>query len=57
MLKWKVLRKSDPRRADFDAIDAIRPGIRDGGAEALASGAPCAVWIGHATWAFRLGGS
>ena len=56
MLKWKVLRKSDPRRADYAAMDAIRPGLRDGGAEALASGAACAVWIGHATWAFRLGG-
>jgi len=25
-------------------------------AAALASGDPCAVWIGHATYAFRLGG-
>ena len=57
MFKWKVLRKSDgPRRDDFAAIDAIRPGVREGGAEALASGEPVAVWIGHATWALRLGG-
>jgi N-acyl-phosphatidylethanolamine-hydrolysing phospholipase D len=56
MLKWKVLRNSDPRRDDFKAIDQIRPSIREGGAVALASGDPCAVWIGHATWAFRLGG-
>ena len=28
----------------------------EGGAEALAGGAPVAVWIGHATWALRLGG-
>ncbi|MDB4954252.1 MAG: uncharacterized protein JWO36_1821 [Myxococcales bacterium] len=56
ILKWKVLRRSDPRRDDFAALDAVRPGARDGGAAALASGEPCAVWIGHATWAFRLGG-
>ena len=35
MFKWKVLRRSDPRRDDFSALDAIRPGIRDGGATAL----------------------
>jgi len=56
MFKWKVLRRSDPRPDDFAALDAIRPGIRDGGAEALASGEPVAVWVGHATWALRLGG-
>ena len=57
MLKWKVLRRSEPRRADWKTIDAVRPGTREGGAAALASGEPCAVWIGHATWAFRLGGA
>lgn len=56
MLRWKLLRQSDPRREDFAAIDAVRPGIHDGGAAALASGDPVAVWIGHATWAMRLGG-
>lgn len=56
MFKWKVLRKSDPRPDNFAELDAIRPGIREGGAAALASGDPVAVWIGHATWAFRLGG-
>ncbi|HEY1558922.1 MAG TPA: MBL fold metallo-hydrolase [Kofleriaceae bacterium] len=56
MLRWKLGRK-EPRDSDFDALDAIRPGVRDGGAAALASGAPCAVWIGHATWALRLGGA
>ncbi|HUJ59838.1 MAG TPA: MBL fold metallo-hydrolase [Kofleriaceae bacterium] len=56
MLAWKVLRRSDPRGDDFAALDAVRPGVAPGGAEALASGAPCAVWIGHATWALRLGG-
>ena len=50
MLKWKVLRRSDPRPANFAELDAIRPGIRDGGAAALAAGDPTAVWIGHATW-------
>jgi L-ascorbate metabolism protein UlaG (beta-lactamase superfamily) len=56
IFKWKVLRRSDPRPDDFAALDAIRPGIRDGGAAALASGEPVAVWIGHASWALRLGG-
>jgi L-ascorbate metabolism protein UlaG (beta-lactamase superfamily) len=56
MLKWKVLRRSDPKPEDFAALDAVRPGVRDGGAAALASGDPVAVWIGHATWALRLGG-
>jgi L-ascorbate metabolism protein UlaG (beta-lactamase superfamily) len=56
MFKWKVLRKSDPRSATYAELDKIRPGTRDGGAAALASGDPCAVWIGHATWALRLGG-
>jgi L-ascorbate metabolism protein UlaG (beta-lactamase superfamily) len=56
MLKWKVLRRRDPRPPDFAALDKIRPATRDGGAAALASGTPIAVWIGHATWAFRLGG-
>ncbi len=55
ILKWKLGRK-EPRRDDFAELDAVRPGMREGGAEALASGAPVAVWIGHATWALRLGG-
>ena len=53
--RWK-LGKREPRRDDWDTIDAVRPVVREGGAAALASGAACAVWIGHATWAFRLGG-
>src|SRR5262245_17081135 len=56
MFKWKVLRRSDPKPEDFAALDAVRPGVRDGGAVALASGEPVCVWIGHATWAWRLGG-
>lgn len=56
MFRWKVLRSSEPRRDDFATIDAVRPGVRDGGAAALANGDPIAVWIGHATWALRLGG-
>ena len=56
MLRWKVLRRSEPRREDFAALDALRPGVQTGGAAALASGDPVAVWIGHATWALRLGG-
>jgi L-ascorbate metabolism protein UlaG (beta-lactamase superfamily) len=56
MLRWKLGRKRDPRPEDFEALDAVRPGVQAGGAAALASGAPVAVWIGHATWALRLGG-
>ncbi len=52
IFKWK-LGKKEPRDA---ALDAVRPGVRDGGAAALASGDAVAVWIGHATWALRLGG-
>jgi L-ascorbate metabolism protein UlaG (beta-lactamase superfamily) len=52
ILRWK-LGKKPPRDP---ALDAVRPVVRDGGAAALASGAPVAVWIGHATWALRLGG-
>lgn len=55
ILKWK-LGKKEPRRDDFTALDAIRPAVREGGAAALAGGDPVAVWIGHATWALRLGG-
>jgi L-ascorbate metabolism protein UlaG (beta-lactamase superfamily) len=57
LFRWKVLRTSDgPRRPDFRALDAVRPGLREGGAEALAGDRAMAVWIGHATWAVRLGG-
>jgi L-ascorbate metabolism protein UlaG (beta-lactamase superfamily) len=56
MLAWKLLRRRDPQPENYKALDAIRPGIRDGGAAELAAGSACAVWIGHATWAFRLGG-
>ncbi|HWO17255.1 MAG TPA: MBL fold metallo-hydrolase [Kofleriaceae bacterium] len=56
ILKWKLSRRPERRAADFAALDAVRPGIHDGGAAALASGEPMAVWIGHATWALRMGG-
>jgi L-ascorbate metabolism protein UlaG (beta-lactamase superfamily) len=56
ILKWK-LGRGEARRADYKLLDAVRPGVRAGGAEALASGDPVAVWIGHATWALRLGGT
>jgi L-ascorbate metabolism protein UlaG (beta-lactamase superfamily) len=55
ILRWK-LGKKEPRSDDFAALDAVRPAVVDGGAEALAGGRPVAVWIGHATWALRLGG-
>lgn len=55
---WKVLRRGDgiPRREDYKTIDAVRPAVREGGAAALASGEATACWIGHATWAVRIGG-
>jgi N-acyl-phosphatidylethanolamine-hydrolysing phospholipase D len=56
ILRWK-LGKKEPRRADFATIDKVRPLHRTGGAAALGSGEPVAVWIGHASWAFRLGPS
>jgi len=56
MLAWKLLRRRDPKPGNYAELDKIRPGIRDGGAAALAAGEPCAVWIGHATWALRLAG-
>jgi N-acyl-phosphatidylethanolamine-hydrolysing phospholipase D len=55
VLRWKLGRRA-PRPADFAALDRVRPAIVDGGAAALASGAAVACWIGHATWALRLGG-
>jgi N-acyl-phosphatidylethanolamine-hydrolysing phospholipase D len=57
IFKWKVLRKDqDPRGVGFAELELVRPGQREGGAAALASGEPCAVWIGHASWGLRLGG-
>lgn len=56
ILRWKLLRRGGARRPDFATLDGARPAVRDGGAAALASGAPVACWIGHATWVFRLGG-
>ena len=55
VLKWK-LGKKEARREDWKTLDAVRPAVVAGGAAALASGDPVAVWIGHATWALRLGG-
>jgi N-acyl-phosphatidylethanolamine-hydrolysing phospholipase D len=55
ILRWK-LGKKEPRGDGFAALDAVRLQVAGGGAEALADGAPVAVWIGHATWALRLGG-
>jgi N-acyl-phosphatidylethanolamine-hydrolysing phospholipase D len=55
VLRWKLFAR-ETRPADFEALDAVRPGVQTGGAAALASGRPVAVWIGHATWALRLGG-
>jgi len=38
-------------------LDEIRPERADGGAAVLANPEAAAVWIGHATWAIRIGGS
>jgi L-ascorbate metabolism protein UlaG (beta-lactamase superfamily) len=58
MFAWKLLRRSDPKPDDFRELDRVRPGQRDPAeaVSALAGGIACAVWIGHATWALRLGG-
>lgn len=55
ILKWKLGRK-DPRPDDYAILDAVRPGRVEGGGQALAGARACAVWIGHATYALRLGG-
>jgi N-acyl-phosphatidylethanolamine-hydrolysing phospholipase D len=55
ILRWK-LGKKEPWSDELAALDRVRPTVRDGGASALAGAAAVAVWIGHATWAFRLGG-
>jgi len=55
ILRWKLGRR-DPRPDDFRALDDIRPQRVDGGAAALAGSEARAVWIGHATWALRIGG-
>ena len=54
ILRWKLGKKQ--RGDDFAALDAVQLTVREGGAEALAAGSAVAVWIGHATWALRLGG-
>jgi L-ascorbate metabolism protein UlaG (beta-lactamase superfamily) len=60
MLRWKVWEKvagpKEPRPPTHAELDALRPGLKRGGAEALRAGGPTAVWIGHATWAVRLAG-
>jgi L-ascorbate metabolism protein UlaG (beta-lactamase superfamily) len=55
LLRWRFGRK-EPRGADFAALDAVRPAVVGGGAVALAAPEPVACWIGHASWALRLGG-
>jgi L-ascorbate metabolism protein UlaG (beta-lactamase superfamily) len=55
LLRWR-LGKKDPRPDDFAALDQVRPAVVAGGAAAVAAGDPVACWIGHATWAFRIGG-
>ena len=56
MLRWKLGARAIRAARTSPSSTRSGRGIRDGGAAALASGAPVAVWIGHATWALRLGG-
>jgi N-acyl-phosphatidylethanolamine-hydrolysing phospholipase D len=53
LLRWRFSKKE--RGPGFAELDAVRPPIVDGGAAALASGEATACWIGHASWAWRLG--
>jgi len=55
ILRWRFGGK-DPRPDNFAELDKVRPAVVGGGVDALASGAAVACWVGHATWAFRLGG-
>src|SRR5262245_55541068 len=55
MLRWRF-GKRDPQPADFAELDRVRPALDPRGREALAAGDAVAVWIGHATWVFRIGG-
>ncbi len=56
ILAWKLGRRREPHPDDFAALDAIRPGVRAGAAEALIDPAGRACWVGHASWLWRLGG-
>ena len=61
ILRWKVLDRLPGRRVsrgpEFAELDRVRPGVRAGGAAAMASaGGAAACWIGHASWVLRLGG-
>ncbi len=59
MLRWKVmdpLRGRRQRDAEFDRLDALRPGVRSDGATRFAATESAACWIGHATWLLRLAG-
>lgn len=60
ILKWKIWHpltgKREKRDERFRELDAIRPVVRDDGAQRLAGLDRAACWIGHATWVVRLGG-
>ena len=58
ILRWKLGRSREPRAADADALEKILPGVRDpeAAAAALALHDPALTWLGHATFALRLGG-
>ena len=60
LFKWKlwhpVSGQREKRDAQFRELDAVRPGLRDDGAQRLAGAERAACWIGHASWVLRLGG-
>jgi L-ascorbate metabolism protein UlaG (beta-lactamase superfamily) len=51
ILRWKLGKRDETDRS----LDGVRPERAEGGAEALRD-RDCIVWIGHATWAFRVAG-
>ncbi len=59
--RWRLLDRlpgrRPPRADDHAALDAVRPGVRSGGARALLDPGPSACWVGHASWLVRLGGA
>ncbi len=62
ILRWKLgdplTGRHEPRPPDARALDQVRPGVRDREAAAAALARPEAAltWLGHATFALRLGG-
>jgi N-acyl-phosphatidylethanolamine-hydrolysing phospholipase D len=59
ILRWKMGGgESEPPHPDARTLERVRPGVRDAEAAAAALALPetALTWIGHATFALRLGG-